>query len=169
MNKFKWEDLNLSENDLEEVQQMIEDEKNPENVLKYEEIEKQIISSLDLDCSRQYKAKCNIIDHKREITYELLTHQAKISGRFSIGLRNTVEENFLLRIDYGNTLRHTNNKGKNNEYLVLGAHIHLIAPNDKHSIKNVIPIECVKEFKNIYTIAEVFAKFTDITNIVKED
>lgn len=163
MHKFKWNDLHFSDEEKQEIRILIENEKNPENELSYSKIEEDIISSLDIDPSNNMS--CYVIDYKRNIKYDFKIHKTKIADRFSIGLMNLTEGNFLLRFDYGSTLRHKNNIGCDNEYTVVGAHIHVWAKTDKYSNKNVIPIENTKDFRNIYHISEVFDKVITVSNI----
>lgn len=163
MNKFKWDDLHFNSEEKKEICNLIENEKNPENELSYTKIEEDIISTLSIDSANNMS--CYVIDYERNIKYDFKVHRTGMDDKFSIGLLNFVEKKFLLRFDYGSTLRHVNNRGDDNEYTVVGPHIHVWSEPNKYSNKNVIPIENTKDFKNIYHISEVFDKVVTVSNI----
>lgn len=167
MTQFSWKDLDLNDEDIQLVKTLIENEKNPKNELEFHKIEKQIIETLDIDCSKTNKMRCKVIDHEREIEYLFNVLLTKRSDKFNIGLFSLEYQKFLLRFDFGDTLRHKNNYGTENEYMVFGPHIHVFDLPDKRSEKNVIPIESVESFKNLYHIADIFDKFVKATNITR--
>jgi len=155
----KYELDNLNE---KEVMELIKYEKNPENLMEYQDIYNQIVSTLVYETGSYY---CKIRDRDNNITYSLGIHTTPINSRFSVGLRFTEVNKQLLRLDFGDTLRHTNNQGKVNEYIVHGSHAHFNSPNDKYSKKNVIPIADLPEFKNLKLIHDVFIEYIRYTNI----
>ena len=126
--------------------ELIEYEKNPENLMQYHEIHEQIISTLVFKANTY---RCKVKDAYNDILYILNIHTTPISTRFSIGLRFTGINKHLLRLDFGDTLRHTNNRGEADEYIVYGSHAHFNSSDDKYSNKNVIPIDKLSEFKNL--------------------
>lgn len=162
---FDWSDITFDGISGDEIKKYIESEKNPENELDYDKIEKIIFEELDLNLA--WKRRCTILDEKRDIKYILNVHRTEIHNRFSIALINQNLGNVLLRFDFGDHI-HRNNCGTNREYKVFGSHIHVWAPSSKHANKNVIPITELEDFKNIYNIALAFDKFVQTTNIIKE-
>ncbi|MBM6786964.1 hypothetical protein B6U55_03020 [Ligilactobacillus salivarius] len=84
-----------------------------------------------------------------------------------MSLRFTENNYHLLRLDFGDNLRHTNNIGKEDEYKVYGSHAHFNAPPGKYDKKNVVPIEDISEFKNLKLIRDVFLEYINYTNIVE--
>ncbi|WP_235971898.1 DUF6978 family protein [Limosilactobacillus urinaemulieris] len=134
---------NLNEN---EVRTLIEAEKNLTNELEYQEIVNQIQQTLILS-SHTYRT--SVEDEKRKIIYQFQVHSTPIATRFSVGLMFIDNRIHLIRLDFGDDLRHTNNYGTDNEIVVLGSHAHVYSPAGKYISKNVIPISSIEEFKNI--------------------
>ncbi|KRL84035.1 DUF6978 family protein [Ligilactobacillus apodemi] len=157
MNKYDLD--NLTE---QEIAKLIENEKNPENLMNYQDIYNQIVSTLIYE-SGAYR--CNVKDLERNILYEFTVHTTPIQSRFSIGLRFLDVKKHLLRLDFGNTLRHKNNQNKDNEYVVYGSHAHIYSSDNKYEPKNVIPISDLDEFKNLKYIRDVFLEYIRYTNI----
>ncbi len=157
MKKYDLSNLNETE-----VMELIDYEKNPENIMEYQEIYNQIISTLVYETGSY---RCKIEDRTHDIMYSLNIHTTPISTRFSVGLRFIGVNKQLLRLDFGDTLRHTDNQDEVDEYIVIGSHAHFNSPNDKHSKKNVIPIGDLPEFKNLKLIHDVFLEYIRYTNI----
>ena len=155
----KYDLYNLEDRD---VSDLIEFEKNPNNLLEYEEVYNQIATTLIYDNG---KYRCEVIDNLNNIEYVLNVNMTPIPSIFSISLR-FVENNYhLLRLDFGDNLRHTNNYGKEDQYEVRGSHAHIYAPPGKYDKKNVIPIGNISEFKNLKLIRDVFLEYIDYVNI----
>ncbi|MCI5761465.1 DUF6978 family protein [Ligilactobacillus agilis] len=157
MNKYDLTNLSKAE-----VMELIEYEKNPENLMQYHEIHEQIISTLVFKANTY---RCKVKDAYNDILYILNIHTTPISTRFSIGLRFTGINKHLLRLDFGDTLRHTNNRGEADEYIVYGSHAHFNSSDDKYSNKNVIPIDKLSEFKNLKLLYDVLWEYIQYTNI----
>lgn len=146
----------------EEAMKLIRYEKNPENVMEYQEIYNQIISTLVYETGTY---RCKIKDRDHDIMYGLSIHTTPIRTKFSVGLHFIDANKQLLRLDFGDTLRHKNNLDEIDEYTVIGSHAHFNSPNDKNSKKNVIPIGNLPEFKNLKLIHDVFIEYIRYTNI----
>ena len=157
MNKYDLTNLSKAE-----VMELIEYEKNPENLMQYHEIHEQIISTLVFKANTY---RCKVKDAYNDILYILNIHTTPISTRFSIGLRFTGINKHLLRLDFGDTLRHTNNRGEADEYIVYGSHAHFNSSDDKYSNKNVIPIDKLSELKNLKLLYDVLWEYIQYTNI----
>lgn len=149
----------LTQND---VLTLIDAEKHPQHILEYQDIVNQIQQSLVL-VSNTYR--CTVEDKTRHIIYDFNIHSTPISTHFSIGLMFNENKYHLIRLDFGDNLRHTNNVGTSNETVIVGSHAHFNAPSGKYSPKNVIPIGDFNEFKNLKKIKDVLSKFIDYTNI----
>lgn len=160
MDKYDLNDLSEKE-----LQELIEAEKNPSNLLEYKEIYEQIVSTLIYDNG---KYRCEVIDHANNILYAFSVNSTPVSEVFSISLRFLENNYHLLRLDFGKSLRHINNFGKENEYTVHGSHAHLYSSPSKYDVKNVVPIADISEFKNLNTIADVFLEYIKYTNIVEK-
>lgn len=146
----------------DDVKALINAEKHPKNVLKYKNIINQIEQSLVL-VSNTYK--CTVEDKSRHIIYNFNVHSTPIATIFSIGLMFDENKYHLIRLDFGDNLRHTNNIGTDNETIIHGSHAHFNAPSGKYAPKNVIPIGKINEFKNINKIKDALTKFIKYTNI----
>lgn len=156
-------DINhLTEHD---VKTLIDAEKHPTNVLKYRDIIDQIEQTLILS-SNSYK--CSVEDKVRSIIYDFHIHTTPIATIFSIGLMFQDNRYHLVRLDFGDNLRHTNYINTNHSIVVYGSHAHFNAPSGKYSPKNVVPIGSINEFKNIRKIKDALLKFIDYTNIKNE-
>lgn len=154
-------DINNLSND--EARKLIAEEKNPTNVLEYQEIINDIEESLIPLSAHTYR--CKVKDRKRHIIYQFQIHSTPISTRFSIGLMFCENHVHLIRLDFGNDLRHTNNYGSDNEEVIYGSHAHINSSASKYSVKNVIPIGQIDDFKNLKRIKEVLIQFIKYTNI----
>lgn len=153
---------NLNEN---EVNLLIDAEKNPINALKYQDIIEQIQQTLVLSSSHTYR--CSVKDNKRGIIYQFQVHSTPIITKFSVGLMFVENKVHLIRMDFGDDLRHTNNYVTENEVVILGSHVHINLPAGKYVSKNVIPIGSINEFKNIKKIKDGLDEFISYTNIKK--
>lgn len=160
MEKYDINDLSKKE-----LLELIESDKNPSNLLEYKDIHDQIVSTLIYDNG---KYRCEVVDHANEILYAFSVNSTPVPEVFSISLRFLKNNYHLLRLDFGKSLRHINNFGKENEYIVHGSHAHFYSSPSKHDIKNVVPIADISEFKNLNTIAEVFLEYIKYTNIVEK-
>lgn len=160
----KYDLNNLEDNDIKEL---LEYEKNPSNPLEYEDVYNQIVSTLIYSTG---KYTCEVVDNLNNIVYIFSTLTTPVPNIFTISLRFTENNYHLLRLDFGDNLRHTNNIGKEDEYKVYGSHAHFNAPPGKYDKKNVVPIEDISEFKNLKLIRDVFLEYinyTNYTNIVE--
>ncbi|MFC0290068.1 DUF6978 family protein [Bombilactobacillus bombi] len=154
--------MNLSNLTLDDAYKLIAYEKNPHYLLEYNEVYNQIVNTITYD-NETYK--CQIDDHRNSVFYALNVHTTPVETIFSIGLRDIESNIHLIRFDFGNHLRHTNNQGKKNEKIIHGSHVHFMSVPDKYSVKNVIAVGSIEEFKNLKRIKETFLKFIDYTNI----
>ena len=150
---------------LNDVQTLIEAEKNPEFPLEYRDVYNQIVNSF-IHLAGKYK--CTVIDRSRDVVYKLMILCTPIKTKFSISLMFSESHYHLIRFDFGEDLRHINNYHSDNEKEILGSHVHLNAPPGKHNAKNVIPISSIDEFKNIKIIKDAFLEFIKYTNIKDE-
>lgn len=153
---------NLSE---EDVMDLIKYEKNPDKPLEYKKVYSWIVETLVF--SNETK-RCNVMDPERDIMYLLNVHTTPSPDFFSISLIFVETNRHLVRFDFGNTLRHTNNKGTNKEEIIVGSHVHFNAPPGKYDAKNVIPIGNIEEFVNLKTIHDAWNQFTRYANIVEK-
>ncbi|WP_367341832.1 hypothetical protein [Limosilactobacillus sp.] len=154
---------NLSEH---EVNILINAEKNPSSILEYQEIINDIEESLVPLSAHTYR--CEVKDRQRNIIYQFQVHSTPIATRFSIGLMFCDNHIHLIRLDFGEDLRHTNNYGTDEEKVICGSHAHFNSPANKYASKNVIPIGKIDEFKNIKFIRDVLMQFIKYTNIKKK-
>lgn len=92
-----------------------------------------------------------------------MKHQFRLSLLFL--LRFSDYPYHLLRLDFGKHLRHKNNYGAEDEYVVIGSHCHVYALANKQFNKNVTPISDITEFQNVSVIAEAYSRFLAYTNI----
>ncbi len=104
-------------------------------------------------------------DHVRKILYDFNIHSTPVSTNFTIGLMFDENKRHLIRLDFGENLRHTNDINTKNETVIYGSHAHFNAPSGKYVPKNVVPISNISEFKNINKIREALLTFIDYTNI----
>ncbi len=156
------EKLNINNLTIKQVNALIKSEKNPPNVLKYNDVYKQIVEGV---VYTGHTYKCEVRDVLRKISYNLLVHTTPIETHFSISLMFTENHFHLIRFDFGDNLRHTNYAGTDHEKIVVGSHVHYNASPQKYAPKNVVPIEEIDEFKNIKIIKDAFVEFLKYTNI----
>ena len=145
-----------------QVQQLIEEEKNPQNVLEYRDVYDQIVSSLVYSA---HTYRCQVIDRIRNIEYDFLVHTTPLETQFSLSLMFTENHYHLIRFDFGENLRHTNYVGTDHEEVIVGSHVHYNASPNKYDPKNVIHIGEIEEFKNIELIKDAFLEYIKYTNI----
>lgn len=149
----------------QDIKTLIDAEKHPTNVLRYREIINQIEQTLILS-SNSYK--CLVKDKVRNIIYDFHVHMTPIATIFSIGLMFRDNKYHLVRLDFGENLRHTNYANTEHSVVIYGSHAHFNAPSGKYSPKNVVPIGNISEFKNIKKIRDALIEFIDYTNIKKK-
>lgn len=99
------------------------------------------------------------------ILYEINIHQSKTQDKFTINIRFEGIDLCMIRFDFGNNLRHTNNVNKDNEYVVVGSHIHFFSNTDKYATKNVLPMSRVNKFKNLNDLSNAVIKLMNYMNI----
>ena len=150
---------NLSQTDINEL---IQAEKNPKNVMEYQDIVNQVTQQL-IHSSETFR--CTVIDYRRNINYDFRIHTTPTESHFSVGLMFIDNGYHLLRLDFGSDLRHVNDRGTDHEYTVLGSHAHVNSPAGKYIHKNVIPISDFKEFATLKRISDVVTKYIDYTHI----
>lgn len=151
---------NLTE---EEVMDLISYEKNPTDPLEYNEVYSQIIGTLTYS-SKSYR--CGVIDKSRKIMYSLNIHTTPVNTVFSIGLMIIENHKHLVRFDFGEGLKHTNNIGIDDEEVIHGSHVHFNSPAGKYESKNVVPIGNIENFSNIRTIIKAWERFIKYANIL---
>lgn len=100
-----------------------------------------------------------------DILYEINIHQGITRDRFSVGIRFLNFDLIMIRFDFGNTLRHTNNANTDEEEVILGSHLHFYSNSSKYSTKNVIPLSKIKKFKNLNELSETLSTLIEYTNI----
>lgn len=143
-----------------EVFYLIKNEKK--KILEFKNVYNELVNTF-INQSQKYHTV--IIDAKEDVEYIINILETPIQTTFTITLRFKDDPHHLLRFDFGNELRHKNDYGKPTQYSVIGSHLHIYALPDKKSIKNVVPISNIKEFKNISIIADAYAEFVRYTNI----
>ncbi|GFZ26141.1 DUF6978 family protein [Lactobacillus corticis] len=153
---------NNDELTMEEINELIEAEKNPNSILDFKDILDQVNQNLVFS-SHSYR--CKVVDKKRKILYDLQVHETPLDTVFSVGLMFEENKRHLVRLDFGPNIRHTNNIGTEQETVIIGSHAHFNSDSGKYSPKNVVPIADLSEFKNLYRIREVVNKFIKYTNI----
>lgn len=156
------ENINLANLTSSDIDHLIAAEKNPDNLLEYQDIMNQIISTLVFS---NKTLSCTVIDHKRSLTYRFSVHTTPLETNFSVGLMFEANHYHLLRLDFGDNLRHTNNQGTSDEYVVIGSHAHINSPSNKYTPKNVLPIGKLADFVNIKLIRDAINQYTKTTNI----
>lgn len=129
---------------IDDVHALIQAEKMPTNILKYQDIMNQIHQTLILS---SYTYKCRVKDVERQILYDFRVHTTPVSTIFSIGLMFDENKNHLVWFDFGENLRHVNDYGTENEKVIYGSHVHFNSPAGKYVPKNVIPVGGIDEFK----------------------
>ena len=154
--------IDLENLSTKEVNDLIRYEKYPLDPLQYQEVYNQIISNMIFEA---HNYSCEIKDKSRNIIYDFTVHTTPIESRFSIGLRFTSVCKFLIRFDFGDTLKHKNNFGLSNETVITGSHVHINSATNKYKNKNVIPISSFEDFKNLKLIKDVFLEVINYTNI----
>lgn len=154
--------MNLDKLSELDAKKLIQNQKNPISLLEYNEVYNQVANTL-IHTSNTYK--CQIIDKNEKIEYCFSTHTSPLPTNFSIGLRIAKNNIHLIRFDFGENLRHTNNFGQKNECVIIGSHVHILSSPDKRAPKNVIKIDNINGFKNLKIINDVFQKFISYTNI----
>lgn len=154
--------LNLDKQTLSKVMKLIEAEKHPDNVIEFNDIFMRFVRTLTTDVT---SGRCVITETLTDLRYILDYHLTPISTQYTIQLRNPKTNIILVRFDFGNTIRHTNNRNEPNEYKVVGSHIHIYADPDKHTLKNVIPISTIDNFPNIKIIVDAFIAFLQYTRV----
>lgn len=145
-----------------EVFYLIKRLKVPQSVLEFNQVYTEIVTALTPGLT---KARTIVLDETENIQYILDIFDSGRPPIFSILIRFKDDPHHLVRIDFGDNLRHTNKFGTDDEYVVLGAHMHVYALPGKNAPKDVIPIEDVSEFKNVKTIAEAYKEFLVYVNI----
>lgn len=154
--------MNINNLSLADAKKIIHNQKEPKSILEYNEVYNQVANTL-IYTSNTYK--CQIIDKNEKIEYCFSTHTTPLPTNFSIGLRIEKNNIHLIRFDFGENLKHTNNYGEKDEYVVLGSHVHILAEPNKRTPKNVIKIDDITSFKNLKIINDVFRQFISYTNI----
>ena len=142
---------------------LINAEKNPTNIMEYQDIINQIHQTLILT-SHTYR--CSVKDNKRGIVYRFQIHSTPITTRFSVGLMFIENRIHLIRLDFGDDLRYVNNYGTKSELVILGSHAHLNSLAGKYVSNNVIPIGSIDEFKNVKKIKDALDEFISYTHII---
>lgn len=154
--------MDINNLNISEVYTLIEAEKHPKSLLKFQDVYNQIKNTLVI-LTNSYR--CEIVDETRNIFYKLLVHTTPVETTFSISLMFLENHYHLIRFDFGKSLRHVNYIGTDHEEVVVGSHVHYNASPSKYDAKNVLPISDISEFKNIKVIKDAFLKFIDYTNI----
>lgn len=146
-----------------EVKELIERLKNPTNEFAFRRVYNDINALALLPVNKKHKLE--ILDPVDGIEYVLNVNETPISSVFTIVLRFSDYPHHLLRLDFGQHLRHKNNYGTDDEYVVTGSHCHVYTLPDKQSLKNVTAISDITEFQNIAIISEAYSQFLEYTNI----
>lgn len=157
--------LDLNELTTEQIEILIKAEKNPENAMDYRDILDQVFQSI-IFTGQSYR--CIVVDGKRSVRYQFQIHTTPVETIFSVGLMFEENHYHLLRLDFGDNLRHTNNIGRDNEYVVKGSHAHINSPSSKYVAKNVTPISELTEFANIKLIKDAVDEYLKYANIKSE-
>lgn len=100
-----------------------------------------------------------------DILYEMNIHQGITRDRFSVGIRFLNCDLTMIRFDFGNTLRHTNNAHTNEEEVILGSHLHFYSNSSKYATKNVIPLTRIQKFSKLNELYETLNMLIEYTNI----
>lgn len=155
---------NLDKLTQEDAQKLIIAEKNPDNIMDFNDVYNQITSSIVVLEAGIYR--CTVCDYKSHIRYNMINRQTEKDDKFSICLilPNNIH---LIRFDFGSEyeIKHKNNWNTSSEYYVKGSHVHILANPGKYERKNVIPIDKFDTFKNFKTMKEAFKKSINYLNI----
>lgn len=154
--------MDINNLSLTDANKLIQNQKEPKSILEYNGVYNQVANTL-IHTSSTYK--CQIIDKNEKIEYCFSTHTTPLPTNFSIGLRIEKNNIHLIRFDFGENLRHKNNFGQKNEYVITGPHVHILSSSNKRVPKNVIKVDNINSFKNLKIINDVFQQFISYTNI----
>ncbi|CAH1854505.1 DUF6978 family protein [Convivina praedatoris] len=129
----------------------------------------QLIPVISSEKMKLYDKHNNLVQFSEDgILYEINTYQGIESDHFSVGIRFNKYDYFMIRFDFGKTLRHTNNMNTENEEIIEGSHLHFYSHTDKSVSKNVIPIDKLKKFIHLNCLADTLQMVIQYTNIIIE-
>lgn len=151
---------NLNES---EITTLINNKKEPKNQEQYDQMYNEVITTL---FSQRHSNRTVVLDTLDDnIDYILTTNQTPIETRFTIALILKTNQYTLVRFDFGETLKHTNNFGTDNEEVIKGSHVHIYCAPSKYSPKNVYPVASIPNLQSITLIKNAFLEFISYTKI----